>query len=62
MSKRNTVRIGEVSTLRMVAGNEAKHPVVIHNDNLREWVGFGWITLRAATDKDRGKYPTVVES
>lgn len=59
MSK--TVRADELSTVRMVAGNEKKYDLVIQNDHLKEWVGFGWIVIRLATDEDRLNYPTVVD-
>ena len=54
-----TVNAAELSNLRMTAGNEEKYPMVIQNDNLKEWVGIGWVHIRLATDEDRKKYPTV---
>lgn len=54
-----TISRSELSSLRMVAGNEKKYPMVILNDHLEEWVGIGWITIRLATDDDRKEYPTV---
>ena len=55
-----TVKASELSNLRMTAGNENKYDMVIQNDQLKEWVGIGWITIRLATDDDRKEYPTVV--
>lgn len=57
----NTVRRTELATILRVAGGEKRHPIVILDGVVREWVGFGWITLDPATDEDRMKYPTVVE-
>ena len=54
-----TVNVAELSNLRMTASNEEKYPMVIQNDNLKEWVGIGWVHIRLATDEDRKKYPTV---
>ena len=51
----------ELSNLRMVAGNEKKYGKVIMGGVLKEWIGFGWIVLRIATEKDRKRYPEVVE-
>jgi len=56
-----TVKRSKLSNLHMVAGNEEKYPTVIHNDQLEEWVGIGWITIRPATDEDRLKFPTVID-
>lgn len=55
-----TVRAEELSTVSMVAGNEKRYSAVIDDGVLKEWVGFGWIDLRDATDEDRENYPTVV--
>lgn len=54
-----TIKRSEVSNLRMVAGNEMEHGVVIDGDDVKEWVGIGWITTRTATDEDRKTYPTL---
>lgn len=54
-----TVTREQVSTLRMVAGNEKKHPRVILDDHVQNWVGFGWVDEGPATKKDKKKYPTV---
>ena len=55
-----TVKASELSNLRMTAGNEEKYDMVIQNDQLKEWVGIGWVVIRLATDEDRLNYPTVV--
>ena len=46
----------------MVAGGEKRHPIVIDDRTVREWVGFGWIDLRRATSADFSKYPCVKDS
>lgn len=50
----------ELSNLRMVAGNEAQYSTVIVDGQVKNWVGFGWITLRDATDEDRATMPEAV--
>lgn len=52
-----TVKLAELTSLRMAAGNEKKYPTVIIGGQVKDWVGIGWITLREATDEDRAKYP-----
>ncbi len=49
-----------LSSLRMVAGGEKTHPIVIDSGVVKEWIGFGWIDLREATDDDRTTYPEVL--
>lgn len=49
--KRKTVSLKEVSTLSMVAGNEKRFTKIVHSGTVKEWVGFGWVSERAA------KYP-----
>ena len=61
MSKTITVKRSELGTLHMAAGNERKYNKVIVDGIVREWVGFGWIDLNKATEKDRQKYPTVID-
>jgi len=56
-----TVKINQLSILRMVAGNEKRYPRVILDDSVEEWVCFGWVTVRTATDEDREKYPTAID-
>lgn len=51
----------ELSNLRMVAGNEKKYDIVIVGGVVKEWIGFGWIDLNKATEKDYKKYPQVVD-
>jgi hypothetical protein len=48
-----------VSNVRMVAGNEKKHPRVILDGIVKNWVGFGWVDEGKATTEDKRKYPTV---
>ena len=54
-----TVKRSQLSTVRMVAGNEKKYQRVIDNGIIKNWVGFGWVDERDATDKDHEKYPKV---
>lgn len=49
----------ELTTIRMVAGNENLYPIVIDDRTVKEWVGIGWIDLRRATADDFTKYPIV---
>lgn len=55
-----TVHIDDVSNIRMVAGGEKRHPIVILDGILKEWVGIGWIGNLPPTDEERAKYPIVV--
>lgn len=57
----SNIKRREVSNSSMVAGNEIKYRNVILDGSLKEWIGFGWITLREATDEDKEMYPTVEE-
>jgi len=56
-----TVTLQEVSLMAMVSGGEDKHPVIIDEGFVKEWVGIGWITLRKATAVDRKKYPKFID-
>ena len=53
------IPVAKLSTLSMVAGEEKKTLRVIDEDEVKEWVGFGWITLRTATSEDRKTIPAV---
>ena len=53
------VKASELSTLKMTAGNEDRYSKVIHDGRLLQWVGIGWIDLRAATEKDYSNYSEV---
>ena len=55
-----TVKRAALSTIKMVAGGEKKHPVVILDGDVRRWVGFGWVNEGKADAADRKKYPTVI--
>lgn len=52
-----TVRRGELSNIRMVAGNENRFLTVIVDNIVRRWVAIGWTSHEKATDKDRKLYP-----
>jgi hypothetical protein len=56
-----TVKRSKLSRIHMVAGGEKRHPTVILDGNVKDWVGFGWIDLGPADDEDREKYPVVVD-
>ena len=53
------VKASELSKLRMTAGNENTYSKVIQDGRLLQWVGIGWIDLRAATKEDYFDYPEV---
>jgi hypothetical protein len=61
MNKLKTIPASKLSTISMVAGGEKKHPRVIHEGILKNWVGFGWVNERKATNKDKQTYPTAIE-
>ena len=46
------VKRSELSTIRMVAGNEKKYQRVIQNGIVKNWVGFGWVNEGEATNMD----------
>lgn len=56
---KKTVKRSELGNLPMIAGNEKKYSKVIIGDQVKEWVGIGWININDKPDKE--KYPTVVE-
>lgn len=60
MTRRKSVPIKELSSLKMSCGNEKKFKKVIDDGILKEWVGIGWIALRRATKSDASIYPKVV--
>lgn len=60
ISPPKTVPVSELSTLKMVAGGEKKHSVVIHDGEVKRWVGIGWITERKATEEDLKDYPVAI--
>lgn len=57
-----TIRMSELTTLKMTTGGEKRHSIVIIGANVERWVGFGWVTERPATAKDHERYLTVVDS
>jgi len=59
--KVTTVQASDLTLLKMVAGGEKRHKIVVDTDGiLKEWVGFGWIDLRQASEADRERWPRVV--
>jgi hypothetical protein len=57
-----TVERSELTTMKMVAGNEDLYTRVVDDGRLRGWVGIGWIDEGMATEEHRAIYPTVIES
>lgn len=56
----NYVKASDLSLLKMVSGGEKRHKIVVDTDGiLKEWVGFGWINLRPASEADRERWPCV---
>ena len=56
-----TIKRAKLANIRMVSGGEKKIDKVILDGRVREWVGFGWIDIGAAEEKDYAKYPVVVD-
>lgn len=56
---RRTVSYDDVSLIAMSTGGQRRHPIIIHEGIVKEWVGIGWIDLREATPDDKQKYPEV---
>uniref|UniRef100_A0A6M3IMZ0 Uncharacterized protein n=1 Tax=viral metagenome TaxID=1070528 RepID=A0A6M3IMZ0_9ZZZZ len=58
---KTTISRQELSNLKMVAGNEKKYQKVIDSDGkVIEWVGIGWIEIKAAEPNDYNLYPVIV--
>lgn len=55
------VRRGQLSNIRMAAGNEKRYPKVIIDNILKEWVGIGWVGDEPPTVKERAVFPTVID-
>ena len=51
----------ELSSYRMVAGNEKLYSTVIDDGRLKDWVGIGWIDIGMATEEHKAQFPTVIE-
>lgn len=47
------------SSIRMTTGGEKKYPIVIDEGRVKDWVGFGWIDIRAADNADYNLYPQI---
>lgn len=54
-----SVAASELSTFKMVAGNERKYKKVIDGDVVKEWIGFGWIELERPTEQEKKTLPHV---
>jgi hypothetical protein len=50
-----------LTNIKMVSGGEKDLSKVIFDGRVREWIGFGWIDIRAANASDYAKYPAVVD-
>jgi hypothetical protein len=61
MNTPGTVKRSDLQAWKMVAGNEDRYPIVIHEGVRKEWVAIGWIVIGPASDEDKATYPTVVE-
>lgn len=66
MNKRQTkprtpkpVSYRDVSTIAMVAGNEKKFTKIIHDRQIKQWVGIGWVSEEIAQPHHYLKYPEV---
>lgn len=57
----STVKRSDLSTWKMVAGNEDHITSVIDDGVKKTWVGIGWITDGPATAEDVVTYPLVIE-
>lgn len=55
------VRRGQLSNIRMAAGNEKRYSMVIVDGILKGWFGIGWIGDDAATIEDKEKYLTAID-
>lgn len=54
------VTADQCSKVRMVAGGEERHPIVIDDGVVKEWVAIGWVDNGPATEEDYERYPEVV--
>lgn len=54
-----TVPAELLGKIKMIQGQENITPEVIDQGQVKLWVGFGWITLREATETDYRQYPVV---
>lgn len=52
----------DVSTISMVAGKEKTISRVIHDGEVKEWVGIGWISKGKATEADYQTTPEVKDA
>jgi len=56
-----SVKRSDLSTIKMVAGNEKRITRVIDGSTIKNWVGFGWVDEGPATLSDYDKYPIIEE-
>lgn len=62
MTEAKRIHAERLSNLAMVAGGEKSITKVIDDGVVKEWVGFGWVDLRAATAEDRKTLPVVTRT
>jgi len=56
-----TVKRSDLSTWKMLAGNEDVYNKVIDDGIVKEWGAIGWIDIGPPSDEDKATLPTVVE-
>jgi len=57
--KTKTVRARDCSTIAMVAGNEKKFSKIVHENQVKQWVGFGWVSEGPPQSPRDDKLPRV---
>jgi hypothetical protein len=60
LSRVRTVQLMDLSPRRMSEEGEKRWRIVIYADQLIEWIGYDWISIRKATTEDRTRYPRLV--
>jgi hypothetical protein len=55
-----TVHARELSTIAMTCGNEKKFPKVVDDREVKQWVGFGWVSEGLEQSPRDDKLPRVV--
>ena len=58
--RRKTVHARELSTIKMTAGNEKKFAKVVDDREVKQWVGFGWVSEGIAQSPRDDHLPRVV--
>lgn len=55
------IPVEAVAQIAMTSGGELRHPRVIMNDQVMQWVGIGWHDHGKATKADKRALPLVVD-